>query len=72
MARKPFIYHPAGWQLDPATLCHTATGSIGYWRNGLFAGSLTLDNARSLVSAGSAFCISDSAIGAMADGISLA
>ena len=69
---KKFQYKPSGWQLDPESLEVTHTGGIQLWRNGCYAGELSLGVAKNMVSEGSAFVMCGQAVGAMVNGMSVA
>jgi tRNA(Leu) C34 or U34 (ribose-2'-O)-methylase TrmL len=56
------LYHPTGWQLNPA---HLDTAKIQYWSAGVMVTLLDKIEAVELVSTKRAFVISGQAIGAM-------
>lgn len=65
-------FRPYGWQLDPTSLC-TKSNEVQYWRNGcMVTGQMPKSKAQELVVSGAAFVISEQAVGAMVDGVSVA
>ena len=69
--KKYEFYHPHGWQLDPTALC-TQSSEVQYWRNGLMAGVIAKSKAMEYIADGVAFVMSEQAVGAMSNGVSLA
>jgi len=66
--KKDNRYQPTGWQLDPQSV---KTNRVQLWRHGnMMTAQLKLIEARTLIENGSAFVISDQAIGSMSNGFS--